>query len=152
MESAAASKSAHRLDEIAEALPQRATALSRLFFRRAQLDISRTEVGVMRMLSERPRRITELAALEGVTQPAISLLVNRLAERGWVAREADPSDARAVLVALTDEGRGVFDTVRAQYRALLREEMASLPDPDIRALERAVEILDDLIARLRTQD
>jgi DNA-binding MarR family transcriptional regulator len=135
-------------DEIAEALPQRAAALSRLFIDRSTIGVSRTETAVLRALSTRRRRITELAALEGVTQPAITLLVNRLAERGWVARTADPSDGRVVLVALTDAGRETFDRLRAEYRALLHEDMATLPDGDVDTLARAIEILDELIARL----
>ena len=138
-----------RLDEIAEALPQRTAAISRLFRAHSSVAISRTEVGVMRALSERPRRITELAAGEGVTQPAITLLVNRLEERGWVERAPDPTDARAVLVRLTRFGRQAFDTLRAEYRALLHEKMATLPDRDVATLARAVEILDELIERLR---
>jgi DNA-binding MarR family transcriptional regulator len=138
-----------RLDDIAEALPQRANAISRLFLAHTSLDISRTEVGVLRALADRPRRITELAALEGVTQPGITVLVNRLEGRGWVRREIDPSDARAVLVTLTRSGRQVFDGLRAEYRALLHEEMATLPDRDVAALARAVEILDGLIERLK---
>jgi DNA-binding MarR family transcriptional regulator len=138
-----------RLDDIAEALPQRATAISRLFVAHTSVEISRTEIGVLRALSDRPRRITELAALEGVTQPGITTLVTRLEARGWVARETDPSDARAVLVTLTGPGRQVFDRLRAEYRALLHEEMATLPDRDVAALARAVEILDGLIERLK---
>ncbi|MBV8953662.1 MAG: MarR family transcriptional regulator [Solirubrobacterales bacterium] len=137
-----------RLDEIAEALPQRASALSRLFLTRSSIGISRTEVGVLYALSTQPRRITELAGREGVTQPAITLLVNRLQERGWVDRAADSADRRAVLVELTAEGRAIFDRLRAEYRALLHEDMATLPDEDVETLARAVEILDGLIARL----
>lgn len=138
-----------RLDEIAEALPQRAAAISRLFIKNTSIAVSRTEANVMRRLSEEPRRITELAGGEGVTQPAMTLLVNRLEDRGWVGREADPSDRRAVLVRLTETGTAVFDRLRAEYRALLHEEMATLPDEDVAALARAVEILDGLIDRLR---
>ena len=137
-----------RLDEIAEALPQRASAISRLFIRHTTVEVSRTEANVMRTLSTRPRRITELAAGEGVTQPAITLLVKRLEDRRWLARGADPVDGRAVLVSLTHEGRRVFDLLRAEYRALLHEEMATLPDEDVQALSRAVDILDGLIERL----
>src|SRR4051794_178486 len=149
MDSAKAPVRERRLDDIAEALPRRATDISRLFIAHTSLDISRTEIGVLRALSDRPRRITELAALEGVSQPGITMLVNRLEARGWVGRETDPSDARAVLVTLTRSGRQVFDGLRAEYRALLHEEMATLPDRDVAALARAVEILDGLIERLK---
>ena len=83
-----------------------------------------------------------------MTQPAITLLVNRLEERGWVKRIADPSDGRAVLVSLTPVGEAVFEQLRAEYRALLHEEMAMLDDSEVETLAAAVEILDKLIERL----
>lgn len=138
-----------QLDDIAGSLPRRAATLSRLFISRTSVQMSRTEVGVMQALEQRPWRITELAAHEGVTQPAITLLVNRLQERGWVEREHDPSDGRAVLAKMTEEGRGVFDALRAEYRELLGEQLAILPDEDVATLARAVEILEGLIDRLQ---
>jgi DNA-binding MarR family transcriptional regulator len=152
MESGPATARGQRLDEIAEALPQRAAALSRLFLTRSSIAVSRTEVGVLNALLVRPCRITELAAREGVTQPAITLLVNRLEERDWVQRTADPADRRVVLVELTRDGHCVFDRIRAEYRALLHEDMAMLPDADVETLARAVEILDDLIERLEERE
>ena len=144
----AGTKRSSQLDEIAEALPQRSSALSRLFLTRSTVCVSRTEVGVLRTLNDGPRRITELAAEERVTQPAITLLVNRLEERGWVKRIPDPSDGRAVLVSLTPKGEETFAQLRAEYRALLHEEMATLDDGEVETLAAAVEILDKLIARL----
>src|SRR6185312_1656632 len=113
------------LDEIAEGLPQRAGALS-----------------------QRPQRITELAAAEGVTQPAITRLVDRLQDRGWVAREHDPDDGRVVMVRLTAEGEDRLGALRAEYRALVHEEMAVLPDADVETLARAIDVLDAVIAGL----
>jgi DNA-binding MarR family transcriptional regulator len=139
---------AKHLDDIAAALPQRAATLARLFRERASITISGTETGVLGALAARPRRITELARREGVTQPAITLLVNRLEDRGWVTRDTDPEDARAVLVALTPTGREVIDRLRGEYRALLHEEMATLPDEDVETLAAAVEVLDRVIERL----
>jgi DNA-binding MarR family transcriptional regulator len=143
--------SAH-VDAIGEALVQRASALSRLFLTRTSVRVSRVEAGVLWTLARGPRRITDLAAREGVTQPAISGLVNRLEARGWVERRRDPSDARAVLVALTRNGRAVHERLRAEYRALLHEELATLPHGDVRTLARAIDVLDRLIMRLTERE
>ena len=148
MEASSVDRRSSQLDDIAEALPQRSAALSRLFLTRSSVCVSRTEVGVLRNLREGPRRITELATEERVTQPAITLLVNRLEERGWVKRVPDPGDGRAVLVSLTPVGEDVFERLRAEYRALLHDEMAMLDDTEVEALAAAVQILDRLIARL----
>ena len=141
-----------RLDEIAEGLPQRASALTRLFLARTDLPLSRTETAVLRAVSIRPQRVTELAAGEGVTQPAITRVVNRLARNGWVAKETDPADGRVVMVTITSDGRELFDTVRREYGALVHEEMAALDDDDVETLARAIDVLDELINRLQQRE
>ena len=139
---------ARQLDEIAEALPQRASALSQLFLTRSSVCVSRTEIGVMRRLADGPRRITELAAEERLSQPGITLLVNRLEDRGWVQRTANPRDGRAVLVSLTAAGTKALGALRAEYRVMLHEEMSALDDGQVDTLACAIEILDQLIERL----
>jgi DNA-binding MarR family transcriptional regulator len=136
------------LDELAVALPQRASALTRIFFARTTTGLSRTEVGLLAALARRSHRITELAATEGITQPAVTQLANRLERRGYVERRTDERDGRVVLVALTDAGETALERVRAEYRALLHEEMATLDDREIETLAAAVDILDRLIERI----
>lgn len=61
-------------------------------------------------------RITTLAAREPVSQPTMSTLLKRLEKRGLVTRTADPDDARASLVIITDSGRALL-TERSQSRS-----------------------------------
>jgi DNA-binding MarR family transcriptional regulator len=141
-----------QIDDIALALPERATSLARLFLSQSDLGISRIEASVLRSLAEAPRRITELAAAESVTQPAVTLLVNRLEQRGWMRRTPDPHDGRAVLVVLSGAGRAMVERMLAEYRALLHEEMATLDDEDVATLARAIDILDDLVDRIEGRE
>src|SRR5215470_14763755 len=68
-------------------------------------DVSRTQMSVLASLRDAgPMRITELAANEHVTQPAMTALVSRLEERGWAERQKDPADGRVVNVAITPAG------------------------------------------------
>jgi DNA-binding MarR family transcriptional regulator len=116
------------------------------------LNVSRVEASVLVALDARPHRITELAAIEGLTQPAITRLVDRLQERGLVRRASDPADGRVVNVCLSPEGREMLGALRAQYRAMVHEEMAALPDADVETLARAIDVLDELISRLKERD
>ena len=152
MEVGSTRRSRH-LDDLAAALPQRASALTRIFFARTATGSSRAEVGVLAALSSQPYRITELAAREGISQPGVTQLVNRLERRGLVERRTDPHDGRVVVVAITDDGGRELDRVRAEYRALLHEEITALDDAEVETLAAAVGILDRLIDRLggRTQ-
>ena len=61
-----------------------------------------------------PQRITDLATIEGVTQPSMTALVTVLERAGLVERRQDPRDQRVVLVALTAAGT---DYLRSRRRA-----------------------------------
>ena len=65
-----------------------------------------------------------------VTSGTMTNRVDRLADRGLVARQPDPGDRRGVLVRLTGSGR---TTVDAAFEALIdseRELLAALPEAD----------------------
>ena len=63
-------------------------------------------------------RVTVLAARAGMTHQAMVQLVAELEERGIVERVADPSDRRARLVRLTDDGREVVKAALKQIAAI----------------------------------
>ena len=59
---------------------------------------------VMVMIDRDGSRITELAARAGVTKQSMAETVAALESRGLVTRRPDPTDGRAKLVLLTEEG------------------------------------------------
>jgi DNA-binding MarR family transcriptional regulator len=91
-----------------------------------------------------PCRLTALAASEGVTQPAMTQLVGRLAEAGLVARCADPDDGRVVSVELTQEGRDLLAQRRAIRADRLSVLMARLSQADQEALAAALPAINAL--------
>ncbi len=134
--------------DVAAALPQRAARLSRLLWRYSDGELSRTEAGVLSTLSEGPRRITELAEFEGLAQPTVTVLVAKMEERGLVSRGRDTSDGRVVLVDVTDAGRVALDKLRARYREVLHDRMASMTDDQVATLRAAADTLGALIDAL----
>ncbi|HEX4761002.1 MAG TPA: MarR family transcriptional regulator [Thermoleophilaceae bacterium] len=139
-------------NEVAAALPQHVARLTRLFWQHSSREISRTGAGVLSSLSARPRRITELAELEGLAQPTVTVMVGKLEERGLVARQRDAGDGRVVLVTITDAGRALLERLRAEYREVLRSRVASMTDDQVAALIAATETLGTLIDALQQGD
>jgi DNA-binding MarR family transcriptional regulator len=95
-----------------------------------------------------PRRITDLAACEGVTQPSMTNLVSALERSGLVERRADPTDRRVALVALTSDGA---DFIRARRQAGIEvfvQIINQLPADQTDALVAAIPAL----ARIRRLD
>jgi DNA-binding MarR family transcriptional regulator len=89
-------------------------------------------------------RLTELAGLEGVTQPAMTQLVSRLERAGLARRRADPQDGRVVLVEITDEGRATIRRRRATRTAQLTQQLANLDEEDQAAIAAALPALHRL--------
>lgn len=93
------------------------------------------------------RRITDLAVLEGLSQPAVTTLVNRLARDGLISRGRDPEDGRVVLVHLTDAGAAFVERRFAKREQLLADVVAGLPAADVESLRQSLPALVRLADR-----
>lgn len=112
-------------------------------------DISFTTASTLsRLEHEGPRRLTSLAADEGVAQPSMTQLVQRLERQGLVERDRDPGDKRVVWVAITDAGRRLLSDRRASRAEELATLLAALPPEDEAALAAAVLAALPVIRRL----
>jgi DNA-binding MarR family transcriptional regulator len=141
---------AERVEYVAEHLPSRAVILVRLLVKQVRnREISRTEMGVLSVLTDGPRRITELAEAEGVAQPTMTLLVKRLQERGWVERQGMPDDGRVVLVSITEAGGAAQRRFRAQFLAAMRSDLREQSDEQLQALSAATETLGSFVDDLQ---
>jgi DNA-binding MarR family transcriptional regulator len=101
-------------------------------------DISMREYDVLYTLSkcDGPLRLTELNRHVLLSQPALSRLVDRLAERGLSERHADAADGRCVLLSLTETGRDRQREVgRRHARSVARAVTAGLDPGELRQLE-----------------
>jgi DNA-binding MarR family transcriptional regulator len=77
--------------------------------------------------SDGPVRIGELHRHVLLSQPALSRLVDRLVERGFVRRQADPADRRGVRLSLTATGRDKQREIgRKHARSVARAVTAEL--------------------------
>jgi len=77
-------------------------------------DISFNEYDVLFNLSKQPGRRLRIRDLNRhllLTQPSVSRLVDRLAQRGLVLKESDLADGRGTIVVLTDAGYESFRRV-----------------------------------------
>jgi DNA-binding MarR family transcriptional regulator len=101
-------------------------------------DVSMREYDVLYTLSKCPEpiRLSELNRHVLLSQPALSRLVDRLAERGLVERRPDPADGRGVRLALTEDGRAVQRQIGRQHaRGVARAMTAELNPGELRQLE-----------------
>jgi len=120
--------------------------------RRAPRDLTITSTATLATLDRTsPRRITDLAAIEGVTQPAMTVLVRVMEESGLVERRGDPSDKRVTLVWLTEAGKSYVRARRRRGVRAFARLIDQLTDEEFEALMAALPALEHLTA-LDSQD
>jgi DNA-binding MarR family transcriptional regulator len=83
-----------------------------------------------------PLSVSELAERVGVDQPRASRLVQQGVDHGLLRREADPSDARRTLIALTEVGRALVDRFRGHRRDQIGQALSALTPAEQAELAR----------------
>jgi DNA-binding MarR family transcriptional regulator len=109
-----------------------------------ELDLSITQLRNLIILSSRgPQHVGQLAVALGVSEPSASQILDRLAQRGLVRREADPTDRRRIMVSITAEGEGLLDPVRTSRSIVAEGLLDRLDDDSLAALVRGTRALAD---------
>ncbi len=111
--------------------------------------MSLVHLNVLFVLSgEGPLPMNRLAELLDVSQASATGIVDRMEQRGLVARERDTDDRRVVRVCLSAQGEELLAGIAAERRVKLARLLDTLPEDDagallqgLRAMRRAREAL-----------
>jgi len=91
--------------------------------------------------SSQGRTSRELAALLGVGASAITPLVDRLVEHGFVERHEDPRDRRIARLTATETGQSTLEHLVSGKGDLMREALGRLPADQLELVTQAFGIL-----------
>jgi DNA-binding MarR family transcriptional regulator len=94
------------------------------------------------------QNVRDLAARLGVDRSTATRMCNRLVNAGLIDRSSDPSDRRAVVISLTEPGRGVVKRVTRARRENVARLLKSVPPP---RREQLVDLLGEF-AELAERD
>jgi DNA-binding MarR family transcriptional regulator len=120
------------------------TEVARLLVREG-VHVNRSALSVLATLrAGPPKRISDLAASEYVSQPGMTTLVSRLEDEGWVERRRDTGDGRVVNVAITKAGIAMLEKALAARTEVLQKRIELLGPKERRALAAAVDALRTL--------
>lgn len=113
----------------------------------APLEVTPGQVRALRVLTHHGEmRMSALSDHLRIAPRSGTEVADDLERRGLVRRRPDPDDRRAVLVALTDEGRRVAAEVRAARDAQGDAYFAVLAEADRRELARILRVLRESAA------
>jgi DNA-binding MarR family transcriptional regulator len=92
-----------------------------------------------------PLTLGALAAAEQVRPSTMTRLVAALEEAGLVERAASPDDGRRVILRATQDGERLLREGRTRRVQSLARHLSALPAEDRATLERAADILQELV-------
>lgn len=108
-------------------------------------DVTNGQVSILAHLEQHPEiGLSQLAALEGVSRPRMSKVIQEMLIAGLVFRHRG-IDRRRVGLAVTPRGRQVLRSVRKRRTAWLAARLEKLQPEELVALEVAVPLLAKLL-------
>lgn len=111
--------------------------------------LSQRQTAILRVLvSSEGARLTDLAALSGITPSAMTRVLEKLEARGLVERiRGAHDDRRAAMVRITASGRRTRKLLDQLMRSRTQTIMDSIPQKQRIQVLQALEILNDAIER-----
>lgn len=116
----------------------------------AVLGVGRSDLRALNLLEDGPVTASALAQGLGLTRPAVTALVDRLAAAGFVHRVPVPGDRRATGVALQPATWEAFARVYRPLGLRVRAAIDSLPAAEQAALGRALALLGEVFRTARS--
>jgi DNA-binding MarR family transcriptional regulator len=126
-----------------EALAARFTAVAHMWVAegpRERLERARRKL-LTAIAAKEPATLNEVAKAIGRGAPAVSRSVDALVRAGLVERTQDPDNRRRLALRPTDAGRDLLNR-RIAAGSALRTRLDRMAHSELRALERAIEILE----------
>lgn len=118
--------------------------------------ISGTQAGMLEFLKHRDARLSEIAERLFISPSVASRAVETLECKGLVTRRADHTDARAVLISITEAGRADLAArhryIAEKFAAILGEWEQGEADETIALLKRLNLHLDELAHELASDE
>ncbi|MHA7306197.1 MarR family winged helix-turn-helix transcriptional regulator [Arthrobacter sp. TMN-49] len=101
-------------------------------------ELSTGQVSTLNMIATEPLRVSVIARNAGIRVPSATEQVIKLEGLGLVNRLADESDARVVLVRLTEAGRSALAQANARRNATMAAALKTLNPDERLAVAKAI--------------
>jgi DNA-binding MarR family transcriptional regulator len=111
--------------------------------------ISRTEMHILEAVQdERDVTLTRIADVLGVTKATASVSVSRLAEKGYLCKDASGGDRRKSILKLTETGEACCRKHRLFHNMMIESLLKDFKIEEYPAVLKSLQALLDFFARL----
>jgi len=83
--------------------------------------LSMSHIGALFRINAGKSSVSDVGGELGITNAAVSQMIDRLVQQGLILRSEDPDDRRAKRLVLTDKGRQILDEAFQARQSWLKE-------------------------------
>lgn len=142
-----------RLEQQVSLLLRRGRSTARRFAERLHPEVDAGDYAVLLAIAQSgPLRLVDLAEEFGLDKSTMSRQVSALTRLGLVARDPDPADGRAFLLAVSDEGASRLAEVTRSRRLAWRSRLEAWSTADVTTLADGLERLASEVAAIDRAD
>jgi DNA-binding MarR family transcriptional regulator len=114
--------------------------------RRTEYAMIPAHLGVLFLLDQRPRNLSELAEQQAVSLPTMSNTVTTMVREGWVRRSPAERDRRMVLIEITPAGQAALAEISGHIIGTVARLLEPLSAEELRTLHTGLAILRESFA------
>lgn len=114
--------------------------------------LSAPQYRVLDMIYTGVDKPAELARMLDISPPAISAILARLEEGGFMERGHTKEDRRRVVLQLTGVGKDVVRRVNARRRKLIDAVLSRMDEQDVRQLEVSLEAFTSSYLEIKNEE
>ena len=92
-----------------------------------------------------PLTLGDLAGVEQIQPPTMTIIVNRLEEQGLITKETDPNDRRFTRISISPEGKRFSSQHRSRKDAYLAKSLSRLSEQELTRVKNAIPVLEKLL-------
>lgn len=89
--------------------------------------------------------VGQIAELHGVSQPAMSKMVDALVSRGLIKRCSAINDRRQIKLSLTTKGEKLYQEVRKTAQEQIGQRLKAVSSADLKRLTGAFDVIESLL-------
>lgn len=106
-----------------------------------------TQVNILSTLREKDMTMKELSEYMTISKQQMTLLIDKLVRKGFVARKACPDDRRIIIITITQGGRDLLDSIHEFSLSVLDQRTKSMSKEDRELLSQAARQLLSILTK-----
>lgn len=109
------------------------------------------QLNILNILGESDGIISQAGMSDQVLigKSSLSIVIDRMVQRGYIRRQVFPKDRRRVILKLTPAGRKLWEKVYPLYKAEVDQAFGAVPVANRKAFQEAMKQLETVLRKRR---